>query len=322
MFRPMTSSKSTFSGFVANSHQALQYVSSSPSKIPYVGFSPVRLQTGIPPRPSLTPCGLSARPTSPRSQSTYTWLKSLSSKGDTTSHFRTIVQVVLLSPSRPVPVQRPLARQKVMLSSRVIAYYGLIRNSRPLPSTYGLYDGSLPYGLVWAGFERLPNLLRVSFPSVPSSVPRRSRWSHLTVPSPSVLAFANSALARQPQPHTRRFSHGKCNEAAKFASCYGPEELLALHRQGRLLSSFRLDESPHSDVEYNYAGKQPIPAAGLPPARYAALWAANRDTENTEKHFARSRDTDRAKHILKSLISTSSEQTMVSLLPPSKHEPN
>jgi len=27
-------------------------VSSSPSKIPYGGFSPVRLQTGIPPRPS------------------------------------------------------------------------------------------------------------------------------------------------------------------------------------------------------------------------------------------------------------------------------
>ena len=67
-----------------------------------------------------------------------------------------------------------------------------------------------------------------------------------------------------------------CNEAAKFALCYGPEELLALHRQGRLLSSFHLSKSPYSGVEYNYAGKQPIPAAGLSPARYAALWAANR----------------------------------------------
>jgi hypothetical protein len=169
-----------------------------------------------------------------------------------------------------------LAPQKVMLSSRIIAYYGLIRNSRPLPSTYELYDGSLPYGLVWAGIERLPNLLRTSLSSVPPSVPRRSEWLPLTVPSPPALAFAKSVLARQPHFHTRRFPCGMCNEAAKFALCYGPEELLALHRQGRLLSSFHLSKSPYSGVEYNYAGKQPIPAAGLSPARYAALWAANR----------------------------------------------
>jgi len=36
------------------------------------------------------------------------------------------------------PVQRPLARQWVMLSHQVIAYYGLIRNSRSLPSIYVL----------------------------------------------------------------------------------------------------------------------------------------------------------------------------------------
>jgi len=174
------------------------------------------------------------------------------------------------------PVQRPLAPQPVMLSGRISAYYGLIRNSRPLPSTYELYDGSLPYGLVWAGIERLPNLLRTSLSSVPPSVPRRSEWLPLTVPSPPALAFAKSVLARQPHFHTRRFPCGMCNEAAKFALCYGPEELLALHRQGRLLSSFHLSKSPYSGVEYNYAGKQPIPAAGLSPARYAALWAANR----------------------------------------------
>jgi len=276
LLRPMTSDVSTFSGFVANGHQALQHVSSSPSKIPYVGFSPVRLQTGIPPRPSLTRHGLSARPTYARTPSAYTWLKPLTSKGDNTSRNRTIVQAVLPSCSKSTPVQRPLAHQKVMLSSRVTAYYGLIRNSRSLPSTYELYDGSLPYGLVWAGIEKLPNLLRVSLPSVPPSVPRRTRWLPLAVTSPSVLAFAFPVQARHPQPHTRRFPCGKRNVAAKFALCYGPEESLALHRQGRLLSSFRLSESPHSDVEYDYAGKQPIPAAGLTPTGYAALWAANR----------------------------------------------
>jgi hypothetical protein len=55
-----------------------------------------------------------------------------------------------------------------------------------------------------------------------------------------------------------------------------PGELLALHRQELLLSSFRFLESPPENVEYNYPAKQSIAGAGLSPARHAALWAANR----------------------------------------------
>ena len=62
------------------------------------------------------------------------------------------------------------------------------------------YDGSLPYDLVWTGIERLPNLLRVPFPSVPPSVPRWTKRLLATVPSPFVLAFAFFAQARHPQP--------------------------------------------------------------------------------------------------------------------------
>jgi hypothetical protein len=51
MIRPMTSNVSTLSGCVANGHQAIHFVSSAPSKIPYGGFSPVRLQTRLTPRP-------------------------------------------------------------------------------------------------------------------------------------------------------------------------------------------------------------------------------------------------------------------------------
>ena len=51
MIRPMTSSVSTLSSFVAKGHQAIHFVSSAPSKIPYGGFSPVRLQTCFRPRP-------------------------------------------------------------------------------------------------------------------------------------------------------------------------------------------------------------------------------------------------------------------------------
>ena len=39
-------------------------------------------------------------------------------------------------------IQRPLARHRVMLSRRVIAYYGLIRASESLPATYGFAAGS------------------------------------------------------------------------------------------------------------------------------------------------------------------------------------
>ena len=51
MIRPMTSNVSTLSSCVAKSHQAIHFVSSAPSKIPYGGFSPVRLQTRFKPRP-------------------------------------------------------------------------------------------------------------------------------------------------------------------------------------------------------------------------------------------------------------------------------
>jgi len=51
MFRPVTSVVSALSSSVANGHQTLHFVSSAPSKIPYGGFSPVRLQTRLTPRP-------------------------------------------------------------------------------------------------------------------------------------------------------------------------------------------------------------------------------------------------------------------------------
>ena len=56
MIRPMTSNVSALSGIVANGHQAIHFVSSAPSKIPYGGFSPVRLQTHATPRPPSRAC--------------------------------------------------------------------------------------------------------------------------------------------------------------------------------------------------------------------------------------------------------------------------
>ena len=232
MFRSVASNVSALSSVVANRDQTMQHVSSSLSKIPYGGFSPVRLQTGIRPRPSSPPRGLSARPAFTHSTVAYTRSKS--------KHPAPLALSGMFggASSKDYPVQRPLALQRVMLSRRVNAYYGLIRASRSLLPVYVLYGRSLPYGLVWAGFERFPNFLYASFPSVPPSVPRRIVRLPLTVASPYVLAFASSTLARHPRAHANRFMRGLRNEAAKFASCYGPMGLLALHRQGLLLSSF------------------------------------------------------------------------------------
>src|SRR2546427_130710 len=127
-------------------------VSSSPSKIPYGGFSPVRLQTGEQPRrPSPTTRALSARPASAPGSPTYT--------PSPTLHRTPVAQRGnnIGAPSQDAPVQRPLARQRVMLSRRVLAYYGLMGASQSRPPIYVLDDGPSPYGLVWAGSERVPH---------------------------------------------------------------------------------------------------------------------------------------------------------------------
>ena len=214
-------------------------VSSSLSKIPYGGFSPVRLQTGIQPRPSFIMLSLSAKLAFTQTSQTYTRLKSRSQKR---AFFRsgTFVQAELPLSYLNHPVQRSLAPQRVMLSRRIIAYYDLIRASRLLPLVYVLSSRSLPDSLGGAGHEKVPNLSCLSFPIVPSSVPRRlgdfiGLLLHRPLwPSPSShkVGARLSTLGR--------FLRGSCNEAAKFASCYGPMELLALLRQGRLLSSFHL----------------------------------------------------------------------------------
>ena len=216
-----------------------QHVSSSLSKIPYSGFFPVRLQTGIQPRPSSTLLSLSVRPASTQTPWTYTRLKARSPKG---AFFRsgTFVQAELPLSYRDHPVQRSLAPQRVMLSHRIPAYYDLIRASPPLPPVYVLSSGSLPLGLLRAGEKKVPNLSCLSFPIVPSSVPRRlGDFIRMLLHRPLWPSLSSHKVGARLTPLAGSW-RGSCNEAAKFASCYGPMELLALLRQGRLHSSFHL----------------------------------------------------------------------------------
>jgi len=278
--RPVASDVSAFSGFVAKGHQAMHHVSSALSKIPYGGFSPVRLQTGCQPRPSPTADGLSAKPASPSPRPTYTGPQRPVQPGATPRNRagRPVIEPKLKRRSSPLPTalqsRGPWLARRFCCPAGSSPTMASCETLAPLPATYGLYAGSLPDGLVWAGSERFPNLLRLSLPLVPPSVPRGTDRVPVAAPSSVALAFTFFAEARHPLSPRRRFSRGWRFEAAKFASCCGPTGLLALHRQGRLHPSLHPTGSPRPSVGYDYAGKQPIPAAGLSPARHAALWAA------------------------------------------------
>jgi hypothetical protein len=110
-----------------------------------------------------------------------------------------------------LPVLRPLARHRVMLSRRVIAYYGLIRASGPLPPSWALaFDGgSLPYGPSPEGPQFK---LRVSR-SVPLPLPRRSGGLRLFNIRPRWPSPIAKGLGIRNVPARSRFTAGLPDEA-------------------------------------------------------------------------------------------------------------
>jgi hypothetical protein len=239
-------------------------VSSSPSKIPYGEFSPVRLQTGIPPRPSPARSGSNHHPAP-----AYTRLKSLSRKR-ATSRSGTFVQAALSPSDRTLPSRGP------WLASGLYCPTGstlTMTSSETLGSSAPTYD-----------FADRSNLGR----EVPQfTLPVCFLRAVFRTPADRTTALGCSFIARCGLPHLCSGSASTsprvpvpawlCNEAAKFALCYGPEELLALHRPGRLRSSFHLQSRLTKASNITTRVNQPIPATGLAPVRQAAVWAASRD---------------------------------------------
>ena len=180
------------------------------------------------------------------------------------------------------PVQRPLARRALCCrsgSSLNIASSETVRPSRRLIFFVRRVFALRPR-MGW--YRQLPQFAPHTCHTVPSSVPRRPAWVHAVVSSPSVLAFAFFTQARQTQLHARRFTRGHVTRLQ--GSLYATARCVASPSPARTftieLSPVR---SPCTDVDYNYAAKQPIAAAGLSPARYAALWAANEEHEGHEE---------------------------------------
>ena len=142
--------------------------------------------------------------------------------------------------SQNVPVQRPLARRRVLLSHPLIATMASSAPLVPLAALWIMATSSRPTVCSGLGPRGSPIYSACLFSSCHLPYPgglsgcsrlllHRPHW-----PSPSLHRFGN------PHRHHRRFSGGQRHEAAKFTLWYGPKRLLALLRQGRLRSSFHL----------------------------------------------------------------------------------
>ena len=224
MFRSMTSNVSAVSGIVANGHQTLHLVSPAPSKIPYGGFSPVRLQTRLTPRP---PSRAYPRPLIGRH------CRYLVSRRFARS--RSFDQTAPRTSDHDRGSSGPWLPSRLYLSGRIVAYYGHICASVGHPTAYGLFRRvAAPIRQP----QRVPNLLCQSVHSVSSPVLRWLPRVHSTMSSSWTLAFAFSAWARQPQVLAFQNSRGLRNEAAAFALCYDPVVLLAPLWPGLLRPSF------------------------------------------------------------------------------------
>ena len=147
-------------------------------------------------------------------------------------------------------------------------------SSEPLPSTRQLMDSLSSHPTQAGGKREGPHFNRRVCSCVPSPGPRWTGRLHLAVASPTVLAFAILAVARHPQCHASWFARGLCNEADRFACATARTVASPSPTKDVYHRAFAGRVAP-TNVDYDYAGKQPIPAAGLTPARHTALWAAN-----------------------------------------------
>ena len=171
-------------------------------------------------------------------------------------------------------IQRPLARHRVMLSRRVMAYYGLIRPSESLPGTYGFAAGSAAPKEIGLGWEsRGSPIYSAGLCSRADShtpvAPKSANDCYFLFGLSLHLPVKGSAI-------TLVVSRLQSSLRAYFALMLRPASWLAL-----LSRTFTFElapiGSPQISVEYDYVGKQSIPTTGLSPASPTALWAARPD---------------------------------------------
>ena len=260
MFRPMASNVSILSDVVANGHQVLHSVSSSLSKIPYGGFSPVRLQTE-----------LSSRHLRHRAHTRRLI-------GDQRS--RRCAPVALAGNSSGC-LPRPFGPEALGSSAGYVVPPGH-RLLWPHPSLWNPSAGLLFFVRRILGMPEGPNFHLPVLSSVPPALPRRT-GRPATVVVPTVVALAVIRTARRPRAQASRLTpgrvtglHSSLDAAARKIADPAPTRAFTFELSSHEFTS-------RWNVEYDYAGKQPIPAVGLTPTGQAALLAAAEITEVTER---------------------------------------
>jgi hypothetical protein len=270
MFRSKSPYVSTVSSFVSKgTPMTLHHVSCSPSKIPYVGFSPVRLQIGIQPQPSPGHRCLSARPAYTYPAQTYMQLKLLSQKRVCPQHYcRFFHPRAKLNWDSIQDCQQAIQSRGPWLSSGLCCPTS---SSLTMASSESVCSFrcliffahrifALRPRLGW--HRRIPQFAPRTCHSVPSSVPRRPRWVHMAVTSPTVVAFASFAQARQPQTHTHRFPCGRVTRLQ--SSLHATARSLASPPPARAFTTeLSPGESPQPDVGYNYTANNQLPQPDL-----------------------------------------------------------
>jgi hypothetical protein len=215
----------------------------SPSKIPYGGFSPVRLQTEILPPPSAACQELCATRIRPANKP---YKRPKSKHPAHAAHRRANrSRPSALGPSGTIAGSTGRFRPEALGSA---AGYSVPPHRRllwPHPSlsfssTRLFIRGWLlqPRGLPRAENERFPNLLLVSIPSCRPPYPDGPNgclWLCFTVGTGLRHLCKGSAST---VPARFGTGAGKRNEAARFALCYGPKSCLPFTDKGFYIRAF------------------------------------------------------------------------------------
>ena len=233
--------------------QTLHHVSCSPSKIPYVGFSPVRLQTGIQLRPSLKNTRLKCE-----------------------AHMHHLHCNLYATKAVPLCFCGPFGhvwrnRIPTAIQSRgpwlasVLCCHTRSWLTMASSESVGTFQ-CLIFFVHWifalrprmGWYRQIPQFAPRIYNPVPSSVPRRSHRMHLVVSSPMIIAFAILALAQQPLP-THAGSHvGRVTRLQ--SSLYATARSLASPSPARTFTiELSPDGSPRADVDYNYTAYNQLP---------------------------------------------------------------
>ena len=158
-----------------------------------------------------------------------------------------------------------------MLSRRVVAYYGLIRPSESLSTTYGFVAEAAAPKDIGLGWESRGS------PIYSAGLCSRAA-SHTPVAPKSAydccfLLGISLHLPVKGSAITLVVSRLQSSFRAQFVLILRPASWLALLSR-TFPFELSLAGSPRASVEYDYVGKQSIPTTGLSPASPTALWAA------------------------------------------------